>query len=458
MSLTENMTSASGCPTLSTAALRSAAVTAVLVGVLALPLAGVQLIDAGGRPGLELRPLWVLVPMAAAFVLRFVLIRARVFERPRLTLALPRNPLAGRIPPRALLALAAVLAILFPLSPLGGRYEIDLASTFLTYVMLGWGLNIVVGMAGLLDLGYVAFYAAGAYTFAILNRDFGLGFWQALPLCVMVATLLGVVLGFPVLRLRGDYLAIVTLGFGEIIRLFLVNAAPVTGGPNGITGIARPTFFGYEVAARAPEGTGTLADLTGLAFSPMHRVIWLYYIALLFAAVVGIVIWRLRNMAIGRSWEALREDELAVAAMGINPTTAKLQAFAIGAGVGGLAGCFFAGRQGFISPESFVFMESAVLLAIVVLGGLGSHLGVVLAAAFLVFMPEIARSFAEYRMLFFGLAMVGVMVLRPGGLISHRRPSILAPRGWRAGAGPAAEAATAAAKAAGPAATEGESR
>ena len=290
--------------------------------------------------------------------------------------------------------------------------------------MLGWGLNVVVGLAGLLDLGYVAFYAVGAYTFGLLARDLGFSFWEALPFSGLVAASFGIILGFPVLRLRGDYLAIVTLGFGEIIRIVLLNWASITGGPNGIGGIPRPSFFGLQFARTAPEGVTTFHEFFGLEFSPDHRVIFLYFVILGMALITNFFTLRIRRLPLGRAWEALREDEIACRALGINPTNIKLSAFAIGAMFGGLAGCFFGTRQGFISPESFTFIESATILAIVVLGGMGSQMGVVLAAILLVSLPEFGRAFAEFRMLIFGAAMVAVMVWRPRGLISHREPTL----------------------------------
>ena len=246
----------------------------------------------------------------------------------------------------------------------------------LIYVMLGFGLNIVVGLAGLLDLGYVAFYAVGAYSYALLAKTFGLSFWLLLPLAGCLAAFWGMLLGFPVLRLRGDYLAIVTLAFGEIIRLVLINWVPVTNGYAGISSIPRPTFFGIPFNA---DDDG-FAAVFGLEFSPLYRTIFLYYLILALALLTAFVTLRLRRLPIGRAWEALREDEIACRSLGINTTNTKLTAFAIGAMFAGFAGSFFAARQGFISPESFTFMESAVIVAIVVLGGMGSLLGVAIAA------------------------------------------------------------------------------
>ncbi|VDC19903.1 high-affinity branched-chain amino acid ABC transporter permease LivM [Pseudogemmobacter humi] len=312
------------------------------------------------------------------------------------------------------------------------RQFIDLAILILTYVMLGWGLNIVVGLAGLLDLGYVAFYAVGAYSFALLSTCFPfIGFWSALPLAGMLAGMWGLVLGFPVLRLRGDYLAIVTLAFGEIIRVVLLNWVDFTNGPNGISGVPKPTFFGLEFS----RGEGGFADFFGLEFSTIHRFIYLYYIILALAFLTNFVTLRLRKLPIGRAWEALREDEIACRALGINTTNTKLTAFGIGAMFGGLAGAFFATRQGFVSPESFTFMESAIILAIVVLGGLGSQMGVVIAATVMIGGIEMLRHISfvgqifpgvdpvQYRMIIFGLAMVAIMIWKPRGFISRRNPS-----------------------------------
>ncbi len=302
----------------------------------------------------------------------------------------------------------------------------------LIYIMLGWGLNIVVGLAGLLDLGYVAFYAVGAYSYALLAQHFGFSFWICLPLAGILAAFWGVLLGFPVLRLRGDYLAIVTLAFGEIIRLVIVNWIDLTNGYAGISGIPRPTFFGIPFNA-TEEG---FAARFGLEFSPLYRTLFLFYVILALSLLTNWVTLRLRKLPVGRAWEALREDEIACRSLGINTTNTKLTAFAIGAGFGGIAGSFFAARQGFISPESFTFMESAVILAIVVLGGMGSQLGVAIAAIVMIGGTEILRELdwlkqifgkdfdpTLYRMLLFGLAMVVLMIWKPRGLISTRVPT-----------------------------------
>jgi branched-chain amino acid transport system permease protein len=313
-----------------------------------------------------------------------------------------------------------VLAFVWPF--FGSRGAVDIATLILIYVMLGLGLNIVVGLAGLLDLGYVGFYAVGAYGYALLSHYFGLSFWECLPLAGLLAALFGFLLGFPVLRLRGDYLAIVTLGFGEIIRIFLRNLTDITGGPNGISNIEKPTFFGLSFERRAAEGSQTFHQFFGLDYSPISKVIYLYLIALLLALVALFVINRLLRMPIGRAWEALREDEIACRALGLNPTVIKLSAFTLGAAFAGFAGSFFAARQGLVTPESFTFIESAIILAIVVLGGMGSQLGVILAAIVMILLPELMREFSDYRMLMFGAMMVLMMIWRPQGFLPMQRP------------------------------------
>ena len=313
-----------------------------------------------------------------------------------------------------------VVALVWPF--FGSRGAVDIATLILIYVMLGLGLNIVVGLAGLLDLGYVGFYAVGAYSYAMLSHYYGLSFWICLPIAGLMAATFGFLLGFPVLRLRGDYLAIVTLGFGEIIRLFLRNLTDLTGGPNGISNIEKPTFFGLTFERRAAEGMQTFHEFFGLPYNSINKVIFLYLVALLLALLALFVINRLLRMPIGRAWEALREDEIACRALGLNPTVIKLSAFTLGACFAGFAGSFFAARQGLVTPESFTFIESAIILAIVVLGGMGSQLGVILAAIVMILLPELMREFSEYRMLMFGALMVLMMIWRPQGLLPMQRP------------------------------------
>jgi branched-chain amino acid transport system permease protein len=366
--------------------------------------------------------------LAALTAMAFVggLLSALIPDRSRTTLAarVPESLTAalGRVR-QWIGAALLVFALLLPMIFYHNRYILDLGIQILTYVMLGWGLNIVVGLAGLLDLGYVAFYAVGAYSYALIARTFGLSFFVCLPVAGMLAAMWGILLGFPVLRLRGDYLAIVTLAFGEIIRLVLINWQSLTGGPNGIAGIARPSFFGIPFS---PDPHGFAARF-GLEFSPTHRVVFLFYLILALALITNWVTIRLRRLPIGRAWEALREDEVACRSLGINTTMVKLTAFAMGAMFAGFAGSFFATRQGFISPESFTFSESALVLAIVVLGGMGSQLGVALAALVMLGGFELFREFEQYRMLVFGLVIVVIMILRPRGLVGTRAPSLVLP-------------------------------
>lgn len=298
------------------------------------------------------------------------------------------------------LCILSILALLFP--HVFSTYQTNIMITALMYVMLGLGLNIVVGVAGLLDLGYVAFYAVGAYSYALLNLHFGIGFWTALPIGALLAATLGIILGFPVLRLRGDYLAIVTLGFGEIIRLILENWNTFSKGPSGISNIPRPGFFGIEMSLD-------------------QAITFLYYLMIVFVLFTIFVVNRLQNSRIGRAWFALREDEIACQAMGIDKTKTKLTAFALGATWAGMVGVIFAGKTTFVNPASFTFLESAIILCIVVLGGMGSIIGVIIGAFILILMPEYLRAFSDYRMLVFGGVLVVMMVFRPQGMVSNIR-------------------------------------
>lgn len=292
--------------------------------------------------------------------------------------------------------------ILFPLFV--SEYRVNVMITAMIYVILGLGLNIVVGLAGLLDLGYVAFYAVGAYTYALLNYHYHIGFWVALPLGALVGAVFGILLGIPVLRLRGDYLAIVTLGFGEIIRLILENWGQFSFGPSGIANIPRPSFFGMELTRS-------------------QGILFMYYLMIALGIFTIFVVNRLQHSRLGRSWLALREDEIACQAMGIDRMKTKLAAFALGATWAGMMGVIFSAKTAFINPASFTFLESAIILSIVVLGGMGSILGVVLGAFVLILLPEELRAFSQYRMLIFGASMVLMMVFRPQGFISNVRRS-----------------------------------
>lgn len=403
---------------------KNAVAAALVTAVLTIPLLGMQLQLEGYRVVLNTHWTPVLVAVLAVFLFQLA---KPALSRTRAGIKLPALPRMQPGQQRAAVLILLMAALVWPF--FGSRGYVDVMTLALIYVVLGLGLNIVVGFAGLLDLGYVGFYAVGAYTYALCNQYFGLSFWECVPLSAAAAALFGFLLGFPVLRLRGDYLAIVTLGFGEIIRLLLNNMTSLTGGPDGISGIPKPTVFGV-VMARNPlteDGT-TFHQLFGLTYQGGHMVIFLYFLALLMVLFTYFVTSRLLRMPMGRAWEALREDEIACRSLGINPTRVKLSAFTLGAAFAGLAGSFFAARQGLVTPESFTFIESALILAIVVLGGMGSQLGVILAAILLTVLPELARSFAEYRMLIFGLVMVLMMMWRPQGLLPATRPHVELPQ------------------------------
>jgi branched-chain amino acid transport system permease protein len=319
---------------------------------------------------------------------------------------------------RYLLALLFLAGIGLPF--LLGKYLLTVIILAMIYVLLGLGLNIVVGLAGLLDLGYVAFYAVGAYGLALGAQYLNLGFWTALPLSALLAACCGGLLGFPVLRMHGDYLAIVTLGFGEIIRLVLNNWLDFTGGPNGASA-PPPTLFGLEFSRTAKFGGTPFHEYFHLDYDPNFKFIFIYLCLFLVVCIMVLFVTRLKQMPMGRAWEALREDEIACRSLGINHVIVKLSAFMMGAMVGGIAGVFFATYQGFINPTSFSFFESALILAIVVLGGLGSTVGVIVAALVLTILPELLRGFADYRVLLFGASMVLMMIWRPRGLIRIKR-------------------------------------
>ena len=404
-------------------ALFDAAVAACIAAVLALPLLGFRLSDSAQSEAPEYRFAWVLYAGAAVFLGRLVFTYARKYLR--LVSALPSLGQVKAVPELVIILAMILFALALPLLPFVERNIVDRATLILIYVLLATGLNIVVGLAGLLDLGYVAFYAVGAYSYALITQEFGLSFWAAMPVAGVFAAAFGLVLGFPVLRLRGDYLAIVTLGFGQIVHTVLVNWTELTGGPNGIPGIVRPTFFGLSFVAAPQEGGTSFADYFGLPFSPDHRIYFLYYLVLAIAVLAALFVWRLKRAPLGQALEALREDETASVSLGLNPTTIRLAAFALGAFFAGLAGSLFATRQGFISPESFTFIETAIILAIVVLGGMGSQAGIVFAAILLVGLPEWFRELDDYRMVAFGAAMVLIMLWRPKGLTTRRRPSVL---------------------------------
>ena len=281
-------------------------------------------------------------------------------------------------------------------------YIIDVAILSGIYIILALGLNVVVGFTGLLNLGFVAYYAIGAYSFALLNTKLGMGFWSAMPFSVLITVLGGFLFAIPAVRLKGDYLALVTLGFGEIVRITLNNWDSFTKGPNGISGITPPSLFDIK-----------LSSLSSF-----------YYLVLFFVVIAIIVMRRVRESKIGRAWIAIREDEIATAAMGINNTLYKLYSVAFGAFWAGLAGCLFAAKMQFISPESFTFMESVLILCMVIVGGLGSIAGVIVGALILVFLPEVLREVQLYRMLALGTGLVVLMIFRPQGLLGGKRVSL----------------------------------
>jgi branched-chain amino acid transport system permease protein len=361
---------------------------AVWCGLLALPLTG----------GLAALKIGAAVALGGAAVVALQAAAARpggLALAGRITTAASRfaldTPAAQRRLGGGLLALALVLPLTL------NSYYVDILTQVGIYIVLALGLNIVVGLAGLLDLGYAAFYALGAYAYALLSVKLGLPFWLGLPVGAAVAAAFGMVLGLVTLRLRGDYLAIVTLGFIQIVNLVLKNWDEVTNGPNGILGIGRPAI-GPFVFSR-----------------PIH----FYYLILAIVLVTIFALARLSRSRVGRAWVAIREDEVAAAASGVDTTRYKVLAFALGAAWAGLAGVVFAGKFGFISPESFTFFESVFILAMVVLGGMGSIPGVILGAVVLVVVPELLRGVSDYRMLIFGAALVIMMVFRPQGLIPN---------------------------------------
>ncbi|SIR92218.1 L-leucine ABC transporter membrane protein /L-isoleucine ABC transporter membrane protein /L-valine ABC transporter membrane protein [Aquipseudomonas alcaligenes] len=410
--------------------LKTAFFSALLVLAVAYPVLGLKLTTVGIKLEVHGASPAVLWTIAAAAVAMFFwqLFRDRLGNAMAGAPSLPKLPAGASnfltLPStqRWIILGLIVVALAWPF--FGSRGAVDIATLILIYVMLGLGLNIVVGLAGLLDLGYVGFYAVGAYSYALLSHYYGLSFWMCLPIAGLMAAFFGFLLGFPVLRLRGDYLAIVTLGFGEIIRILLRNMTELTGGPNGISNIEKPTLFGLSFERRAAEGMQTFHEYFGIAYNGINKVIFLYLIALLLVLLTLFVINRLLRMPIGRAWEALREDEIACRALGMNPTVIKLSAFTLGAAFAGFAGSFFAARQGLVTPESFTFIESAIILAIVVLGGMGSQLGIILAAVVMILLPELMREFSEYRMLMFGALMVLMMIWRPQGLLPMQRPHL----------------------------------
>jgi branched-chain amino acid transport system permease protein len=420
-------------------ALKAAIIAALVTLGLAFPIVALKT-EPDDQNHLILVQRWGLVAVlcavafAGSLLRSFLKARATPDAKPRRSH--PADPKRRKIIARV--GLALLIAYPFIAVALAGtsgsiKWIENFGVQILVYILLAWGLNIVVGLAGLLDLGYVAFYAVGAYSSALLTKTFDLSFWVTLPIAGVLAALWGLIIGLPVLRLRGDYLAIVTLAFAEIVRLVIINWVPVTGGYAGVSGIPKPSLFGFTFT----PGPDNIATVLGLPPSPLYRIFFLFYLALALALFAYWVTARLRKLPMGRAWEAMREDEIACRSLGINTVTSKLSAFASGAFFGGLAGAFFAAQQGFISPKSFEFSESAFILAIVVLGGMGSQVGIAIAATAMIIGTELLRELSflkavfgpdfeatQYRMMLFGLALVLLMIWRPKGLVTAREPSV----------------------------------
>ncbi|MCA0255095.1 MAG: branched-chain amino acid ABC transporter permease [Proteobacteria bacterium] len=297
----------------------------------------------------------------------------------------------------AFLVLTAMVALIVA-TPFLPNYYIRVANSLLIYILLGIGLNIVIGYAGLLDLGFVAFYAVGAYTYALLaspQLDLHLPFLVIVCIAAFLGMITGVLLGIPVLKLRGDYLAIVTLGFGEIIRIVINNVDWLTGGPKGIARLDKASILGVDLA----------------------RPVEIYWLLLVTVLGVGLFVWRLERSILGKAWAAIREDQDAARGIGINTTTAKLAAFATSATIGSIAGTIFAASQRFVSPESFSLQESVLIVLMIVIGGIGNILGIAAGAAILILLPEMLRELAEWRILFLGILMVVLIIVRPAGIV-----------------------------------------
>jgi len=305
------------------------------------------------------------------------------------------TPRTGRLVPIVVFVMAIAL---IALTPFLGNYYIRVVNGLLIYILLGIGLNIVIGYAGLLDLGFVAFYAVGAYTYGLLASA-QLGIHLPFLLIVLIAALLGmlvgILLGVPVLKLRGDYLAIVTLGFGEIIRILVNNIDWLTGGPKGIARLDKASIFGIEIA----------------------KPVDFYWLLLATVLIVATIVWRMEKSILGKAWAAIREDQDAARGIGINTTNAKLAAFATSATIGSIAGVIFAASQRFVSPESFSLQESVLIVLMIVIGGIGNIVGIIAGAAILILLPEVLREFAEWRILFLGLLMIALIILRPAGIV-----------------------------------------
>jgi branched-chain amino acid transport system permease protein len=357
------------------------------VGLLALPFTGINTAFRASASSVLAILLWRILRLDAVKAVR----TSVAVKLSKIVAAFPLR--AGYTSNPLIYALIVGFIVILPLS-LNDYYR-DIMTLTGMYIVLALGLNIVVGQAGLLNLGYVAFYAIGAYTYAILSTTYGLPFWPGLVAGGFVAAIFAVILGMPTLRLRGDYFAIVTLGLGEITRIILNNWDSVTGGPNGISKISRPVIAGYE----------------------LHTTLDFYYLIIAIVIITVFAMHRLIASRIGRAWVAIREDEVAAEAMGVNTYRMKLLAFVLGSAWAGVVGVFFSAKMAFVSPESFTFFESVMILCMVVLGGMGSIPGIILGALLLITIPEIFRDFQDYRMLAFGIALVLMMVFRPQGLL-----------------------------------------
>jgi len=388
--------------------LKKLVVYGFFLAILLIPMLGFK--STTFEPGRAFKTLGVFM---AVLVLNF---GVKIFRSRRKVEAERKAPLTERVGEQinrfpkiytlgGLLAAAAI----FPM--FADNYMIDVGITCLIYVCLGLGLNIVVGLCGLLDLGYIAFYAVGAYTYSLLNLTYGVSFWAALPLGIVLGMVVGCIIGYPTLKMRGDYLAIVTLGFGEIVRLVLNNWDSLTAGPNGLFGMKRPALY---YPSFAEDG------FTWAAYY-LKSLPALYYCILVIAIFTIIAVRRLDNSRIGRAWIAIREDEVAAELSGVPTTWIKLLAYALGAAFASVGGAFFAAKLSYTNPNFFVFMESCIVLCIVVLGGVGSIPGIVIAAFVLIAAPEVFRGLQNYRMLAFGAIMTTMMIIKPEGLIPASR-------------------------------------
>jgi len=388
--------------------LKKVVVYGFFLAILLIPMLGFK--SSTFEPGRAFKTLGVFM---AILVLNFVV---KIFRSRQKEDAQQKTPLTERIVEQInrfpkIYTLGGVLAAaaIFPL--FADNYMIDVGITCLIYVCLGLGLNIVVGLCGLLDLGYIAFYAVGAYTYSLLNLTYGVSFWAALPIGVVLGMVVGCIIGYPTLKMRGDYLAIVTMGFGEIVRLVLNNWDSLTAGPNGLFGMKRPALY---YPSFADDGFSWLAYY-------LKSLPSLYYLILAIAILTIIGVRRLDHSRIGRAWIAIREDEVAAELSGVPTTWIKLLAYALGAGFASVAGAFFAAKLSYTNPNFFLFMESCIVLCIVVLGGVGSIPGIVIAAFILIAAPEVFRGLENYRMLAFGGIMTTMMIIKPEGLIPASR-------------------------------------